>query len=64
MADAASTEPFADVEALLSQGLELYLGGRPREAAAAFHQALWLDPGNLRADRRNRRRHVWLMLPS
>ena len=42
-------EPFADVEALLRQGVENYGAGRLREAAAAFHEALWLDPSNEKA---------------
>jgi tetratricopeptide (TPR) repeat protein len=49
MMQAVKQDGYADVEILLTAGLEHYANGRLREAAAAFHEALWLDPGNAQA---------------
>src|SRR5439155_2134757 len=38
-----------ELERLLARGVEHYRKGRVREAAAAFHEALSLDPDNAQA---------------
>jgi hypothetical protein len=40
---------MSDIDSLLSDGLDHYLNGRMELAAAAFHEALRLDPGNEQA---------------
>jgi tetratricopeptide (TPR) repeat protein len=42
-------ESFADVEALLIKGVDLFLRGHTKAAANAFHEALALDPTNAQA---------------
>jgi hypothetical protein len=49
MALPTSPGSFADVEALLLKGVDLFLRGHTKGAANAFHEALALDPTNVQA---------------